>query len=106
MEKEQEIQWKKTGRGSFRFKGRIIKPGQTFMAKPSEISGNLRDLIKPLSDIPKIDEPEIKAVKVLFTKVKREGAKWFDILNEDGKKVNEKGLTEEKADELLKKMND
>jgi len=106
MEREEEVQFKKVGRGSFRFHGRIIKPGQTFTAKPSEISKTLRNIITPLSKIKETPAEDVVVTKVLFKKVKREGTQWWDILNEDGKKVNEKGLTEIKADELLTKMND
>lgn len=140
VEHDALLWWKKTGGGSFRLKGRIIKPGERFKARPSDIPKGFRDVIRPLGTI--VDPPTpagyIPGAKPIYTaeiSTKRimlihgRGKSWdvfegetkinekpvpkadaeallgFDILNPEGKVMNEKVQTREKADAILKSLN-
>ena len=107
---EQVIKWKKTGGGSLRFNGRIIKPGQIFKAKASEISPNFRDVVIPLETIPgdvvvpTIPDPAIKAVEVEYKLKSRGSGGWFDVIDKNGKALNEKALKKDIAEKLIKDL--
>lgn len=98
---EREILLKNTG-GSFHMgRRRIIKPGEKFKAKWSEIPASFRDTIYPLEDIPvKPSVPLLTGKKEEFILVPREDG--FDVINKDtGKKINGKALPEETAKKLI-----
>lgn len=104
-----KIRWVKEGRGVFRLKNHIYRPGEIFWARPDEISLQFRDLIKPVdpNDLEKkestvVDEELV--VKPAYTKVKRETSNFWDIFDGNGKQVNEKALREEQADDYLQSL--
>jgi len=112
--KDAEITWRKIGRGSLRFKGRIIKPGENFKARPSELSTSLRRFLMPLGEVVEKGKEDIKpTAKVIptdYIKVARgKSHVWFDVVNPrvitaefpEGKVMNEKALTKEKADMFI-----
>lgn len=107
---EQPIRWKKVGGGSLRFiRNKIIKPGEVFVAKPSEIPAAFRDTVIPLDPLPKevvaeelVPSPAEGAPKPgAYEMKKRDTSNWYDIFDASGKKVNEKALSKEKAEEML-----
>ncbi len=99
--------WKKIGGGSLRIGNRIIKPNQTFEAYPEEISPSFRNLIIPVSadasfakSTPREPTPE-EVVKEKYTvKPRGESKVWFDVIDSNGKVLNEKALKKETADQL------
>ena len=109
------ITWKKIGGGSLRFKGKIIKPNQTFQATKEEIPKGFLDLVVP-TDFVKGDptsprrkpaqgtsiDPKIKAVEVVYTVQAREtGGGWYDVVDSNGKALNEKALKKDIAEKLV-----
>ena len=111
---DNEITWRKIGRGSLRFKGRIIKPGENFKARPSELSDSIRRFLMPLGEVvekaSKAQEPDKKAELTEFIKVPRGKSKlWYDVVNTKvvteefpkGKPMNEKALTKDKAEAFI-----
>ncbi len=96
-----QIRWIKTGGGSFRMaNGRIIKPNQTFYAKPEDIPKGFRDLVKPLDDLP--EEAPIKSITVFEMREHSDGG-FFDVVNaKTGKKMNENPLDKETAEIMLR----
>jgi len=116
---EKAVQWIKKGGGSLRIDGKIIKPGQKFSALPSSIPKGFRDLIKPLEPIPYvIPEPgakkasapipipkTIKVTEAAYKVEPRPNSKtWFDVVDAQGKKLNEKALTQEIANQLVEDL--
>lgn len=103
---DEAIQWHKLGGGSSRLKiggkMRIIKPGQKFTARPSEVPEAFRDIIVPLETLPETPDPE--PVKTEYEVRKRETSSWYDVFGPDGKQVNEKALTREGALKLVKQL--
>lgn len=106
---EEKVRWKKLGGGSFRMGNKIIKPGETFWAFPSEIPKPFRDVVVALDATVVFEkekakekklEEQIKGNKSAFTIKKREGSQWFDVFDSQEKKINEKGLSEEKANKF------
>lgn len=104
------IRWKKIGGGSFRMaSGKIIKPGQVFTAREDEIPTAFRNVVVPL-DVTLVSpveaEPEVvKVAKAEYTVVSRKSSKsWFDVVNAEGKVLNEKALKKEQAEELVKTL--
>lgn len=108
----EKLRWKKVGGGSLRIRlegrDRIIKPGQKFNARVEDIPEAFRDVVIP------VDEGEYKEAvgksEVVEGAVKPEyfaqhrGAGWYNILDADGKKVNEKALKREEADAMIAKL--
>jgi len=116
---DEPIRYKKIGRGSFHFNGKIIKPNQVFLARPSQISKSFKDLIIPLDSVPQASsspEPQVIPHAVVPEyKVEPRGKSLylFDVLmkigaEEDGtpkyKVLNEKGLKREVADEFVRDL--
>jgi hypothetical protein len=104
-----KIRWKKEGRGVFRLKNHIYRPGEIFWARPDEISPQFRDLIKPVdveaeTILASAPVKEELVIKPAYSKVKRESSNFWDILDGEGKQVNEKALREEQADEYLESL--
>lgn len=98
-----EIRWIKTGGGSFRMKNQIIKPGQKFVAKLEDIPESFRDVITPLSKIPKEELEQKKAVEATYS-IKHRAGKWYDVVDANGKVMTEKAKTREDALELIKTL--
>lgn len=102
-----KIRYKKLGGGSFRLHGKIIKPGQVFLARPNEIPKAFKDVLVPQEPLPEnisVEEQIVKASLPEYSLQERNRKGWFDIVNKDGKKLNEKALKEEEANQLLKDL--
>lgn len=96
------MHFKKVGGGSLRHKGRIIKPNETFWAYKEDFPKTfLRNLVV-LEDSPKPTPVRRRRVKEEPTyKLESRGNNWYDIVDSEGKKVNEKALHLEEAKEYL-----
>jgi len=103
---EAPIRWKKIGGGGFLFKGHLIKPGQVFTAKVSEIPKGFRDICIPLDEIPAPAEiPPIEVGNSSYTVQPRgDGKIWFDVVDRNGKVLNEKALRKEAAEQFAKDL--
>ena len=110
--------WKKIGGGSLRLNGKIIKPGQVFKAVESEIPTAFRDCIVPAADAPKGtgkafmpkktktkgNAPVIQPVEVVYTAKARGSGGWYDVVDSNGKALNEKALKKDIADKLVRDL--
>ena len=100
-----KIFWKKVGGGSLRFNGKIIKPGQTFRASVDEIPKSFRDLVIPLEKIVEKGEEPIVVVNTVYSMQPRGKSKsLFDIVDGNGKVLNEKALNKETAQKLIEDL--
>jgi hypothetical protein len=104
---EKLVKWRKIGKGFFRMSNRIIKENQIFEAYPSEIPKAFRDSIIPLEKQSnnKVPNP-VAPVPVLKTKYspKHVSGGWYDIVDDNGKVINEKKMRKEEAQELIKEL--
>jgi hypothetical protein len=115
--------WKKTGGGSFHIKiggkNRIIKPGEIFIAKESDIPKNFRDVVIPLETVVKtipvetpkaevkvevVEKAPEKPTALVYSIQARSGGGYYDVVDGDGKPQNEKALREGPAKELLQTL--
>lgn len=107
-QEEQKPSWRKIGGGSLRIGNRIIKPGQTFTAWPDEIKPAFRSLVIPVSGDASFDDAKAKevsptaGVKPVY-KIQPHGKSLFlfDIVDANGKVLNEKSLKKEVAEKLI-----
>ena len=100
-----KLQWRKIGGGSLRLFGRIIKPNERFFAFTDEIPPSFRSSVVCLDEVKmkqqetqtreKLEKPE-----ELYTLKHKGGGKW-DIVDEEGKALNEAPLSKARAAELL-----
>ena len=100
--------WRKVGGGSFYLKGRIIKPNQVFTAELSEIPEGFRDVVIPTDGKPvkigkKEDTPDVPVTELVFT-IRDRGGNWYDVLDVNDKKMNEKSLRKVQAESLIKEL--
>jgi len=102
--------WKKIGGGSFAatINGRrvIIKPGETFLARPDEIPLGQRDVIVPADPVDLAKKEQNKEEKISSDNAPKyslsdRGGSWWDVVSADGKVQNEKALRKPAAEELL-----
>jgi len=101
-EEDRRIRWKKTGRGSFRFQGRIIKPGETFLATPEQIPAAFRDIVYPLDSVKEKEAAPLKVTKSVYeVKPRGKSKSQFDVVDGNGKVLNEKVLSKELAEKLV-----
>ena len=102
---EQVNKYKKIGGGSMRlWDGRRIKPMEIFKAKESDIPNLSKVERVGVSTSMKRKEPAPPPPPTYYKK-KRETSHYWDVFSEDHKQVNERALTENKADELLNSLN-
>jgi len=100
--------WRKVGGGSFYLKGRIIKPNQVFTAELAEIPEGFRDVVIPVDGKPvtldKVEDiPDVPVTELVFT-IRDKGGNWYEVLDSNGKVMNEKSLRKAQADELIKEL--
>ena len=119
---EGTIKWRKEGGGSFRMaSGKIIKPGQVFLARPDEIPEGFLDTVVPLEDSPDIpvtpvrgvrarpagkkdpDELTIEVAKTEYL-LKSRGGGWYDVVDSNDKVLNTKALKRQAALDLIKSL--
>lgn len=99
------IRWKKVGGGSFRWNRRIIKSGEVFLANVEDIPKGFRDQIIPLDSIKEKVATPIVAVKSVYEiKSRGKSKSLFDVVDGNGKVLNEKALSKEVADKLVKDL--
>ena len=95
----EKTKWKKLGGGSFRLRsGRIIKPNQTFDASPDEIPAAFRDIVVPVTPLPPAPKLDVQAGAY---QLRHRGSNWYDILDGQGKVVNEKALRQDEARKII-----
>jgi len=97
------IRWKKLGGGSLRLGNHIIKPGQIFTARKDTIPEKFLNSLQALDPIPESEMDKNEPVSSNYT-LKERGNNWYDVVNADGKPLNEKALRKDQADELLKSL--
>jgi hypothetical protein len=103
-----KIWWKKIGGGSLRLtldgRARIIPPGGKFQAEEYEIPKAFRDMVIPQETISEKKEPLMKGINPsFFLSVREDG--FCDILNSNGKKINQNGeLSKEVAERLIQDL--
>ena len=90
---EKKLRWRKIGGGSFRMGSkRLIKPGQEFMAYDHEIPMGFRDTIILLDTVPEKEaEVPVKVKQAEYT-VKHRSGGYYNILDSNGKVVNEEAV--------------
>jgi len=96
---EGEIKWNKKGGGTFRMaSGRIVKGNSVFWARPDEIPKSFRDIIVPLTPITTelVEEPVDAGYSI-----QPRSPGWYDVVDGNGKVLNERALRLDKAGELL-----
>lgn len=97
--------WKKTSPGSHHTGSTVIKPGETFKSTLIDIPEAFRNLFTCLDGDPSVDEVKKEeslkeALKPVYTLEPAARKGWFNIVNEEGKPINEKPLKEADANEL------
>lgn len=103
--KDDRLTWINSGGGSFRLpNGKIIKPNQRFKSLAEDIPRAFRDIVVPFNkeDVEKVNTP-IEGKANEYSLVPKSGG-WFDVVDGEGKPVNDKSLREEDANELLKSL--
>lgn len=113
---EEQVRFKKIGGGSFRMGNRIIKPGQVFMAFPSEIPKIFRDVVIAVDTNFKFDatkakkEIETPPPPVVVTPLKYsiqphgKSLYLYDVVDAQGKILNEKSLKKEIAEKFVEDL--
>jgi hypothetical protein len=109
----ENVWFKKLGGGSFHAKiggkVRIIKPNEIFEARPEEIPEGFKDVVVRLADVPKTGSgpapaPPKPPSKLEYFVKPRAGAGYYDVVDKDGKKQNEKALRRNAAEALIEKL--
>lgn len=112
---EEQVRFKKIGGGSFRLGNRIIKPGQVFMAFPSEIPKGFRDVVvaidtnfkfeaKPVTKETPPPAPVIVTPPKYSIQPRGKSLYLFDVVDAQGKVLNEKALKKEIAEKFVEDL--
>ena len=105
--KIRKIKWKRIGSGSHRLpNGTIVGPGEVFEATPDEIPMAFRDVIRAVSpeELQVLSEPPPITTIPPAYKIKSRGPGKWDVVDGQGKAVNEKPLTRNDAEGLVKSL--
>lgn len=111
IEQSTKLRWQKTGGGSLRFGNRIIKPGEVFEANLDELPKAFMDTLICLdkADLQKVQDVvrrETQTPEILYRLAKSKTAKTlWDVINAEGKPINEVSLEKVSAEELLAAVN-
>ena len=96
------ILWQKKGRGTMHLlDGRKIKSGEKFRATEAEVAG-LETWLIPLQEKPSEKKVE-QGIKPVFF-LRQRAAGYWDLVDNQGKVVNDKALRKDKAEELKKDL--
>ncbi len=103
--KEGLLHWKKVGGGSFRLKGKIIKPLETFWAAQDDIPDVFLKNLVLMEDSPAPTVVRTRRLKeeTVYNLYNRGGG-WYDIVDINGKVLNEKSLRIDDAKKLLESL--
>lgn len=101
IEEDNRIMYKKVGGGSMRILGKIIKPGERFKADPADIPPAFRDLCLPLEEVKEKQPVKLDITKSAYKLQQKGTGAWFDVVDANGKVINEKGLKKEIAEKLI-----
>lgn len=94
---ENAIWWLKKGGGRmYLADGRVVKQGEKFQASEADVNG-LEVWLEPLEEKPSIVKPV--GVKAAFF-LRQRSAAWWDVVDNQGKVVNENALRKGDAEEL------
>jgi hypothetical protein len=97
-----KLRWKLLSKKSFRMgNGRIIKLNQVFEATEAEIPKAFRDVVVPVAPLP--EPPALEVISGGY-QVRSRGPGWYDVVNAQGKVVNENALRQADAQELLERL--
>ena len=100
--KSAEVKWVNNGGAFYTKSGARVDPGATFFAKPDDVPQAFRDVIKPVDPgAVEIEEKPKKSVPIDFRMKRRGGTQFYDIVDGDGKRINEKDLAEQEAKTVL-----
>jgi hypothetical protein len=101
----EKLWWRNMG-GTFKLnKSTVIKPNQKFQAYEHEISKAFRDVIIPMGvskPVETVAPVDVKKTTYTMQPSTEEGM--FDIYNSIGKKMTEKPLDEETANNIIKDL--
>lgn len=95
------LRWKKLN-GSLRLPNRIIKPNEIFLARRSDLPKAFMDNIMLLDETPVTATK--KVVKTLVYSLSKRDDGFFNIVDSNGKVLNEKPLKESAAKVLLEDL--
>jgi len=98
------ILWKKMGGGSLHWNNRIIKPNQTFRARPDDIPEAFRDTIVPLETLPDDSLLSKDSMASFHLEKDEKDENLYNVISRAGKKVNEEPMEYDKAVYLLKQL--
>lgn len=94
--------WQKKGRGTMHLQdGRKIKGGEKFQATEAEVAG-LETWLTPLEVKPSEKKNEVVGIKPEFF-LRQRGA-WWDVVDTEGKVINENALRKGAAEELKQEL--
>lgn len=83
---------------------RIIKPNQKFQADPEEIPKMFRDIIIPV-DVTQAAQAGVQVRQIAYGyRIKERDDHNFDIVDAQGKVINETPMDEEKAKKVLARL--
>lgn len=92
--------WRKKEGGTFRLgSGRKVKPNEVFTAYPSEIPEAFKDLFELVEGNADAIERVITSPSKFSIGTREDGL--FDVVDMDGKSINDEPMAEEDADKLL-----
>jgi hypothetical protein len=130
---EKLLTWKCVSDHSYLWKERkkMIKPGQIFTALEKDLPKELQTMVIPVSstssvdapvaqriydrvvnfvkpsepiEIPKTEEPKPPVGSTYYRLKERNGGEYWDVLDSNGKIVNEQQLTKEDAIEMIRSL--
>ena len=106
--------WRMIGASSYLWNRRMwVKPGQLFTAYEKDMPTELRRMVvpvlpevKPRDVVPEVKEekPAEQTKPVAYRMRSRNAGEYYDILDSNGKKVNEQKLSEEEAVAMLNSL--
>lgn len=105
--KTDKIRWIKRGGGSFELNNQMIKENQPFIAAEWEIPEPFRDLCEPVNprQLKKVTPPT-PPPPVEYKKEPADNGELdaWNVMDNNGKQVNDSPLTGKEADELIKSL--
>jgi hypothetical protein len=101
-----KIAFKKVGGSCIRWNGKLIKPGEIVRLNPDEVAASsFKDLLIPQEKIREKNEPPLEIAKTEYSlKPRGKSKSLYDVVDSQGKVLNDKALTKEVATDLIKEL--
>lgn len=101
---DKATRWRVTATKAYYWGTKIMKPGQTFVAREEDLPPALRAIVEPLEEATLAPDVKGQVNMPIIYRIKEKDNGYFNVVDSKGKQINEKRLSKAEAMDLVKKL--